>query len=84
MVLAEADRVGNLVGELIDADVDAQFQERAHDVGVEVGDRAREEPDLLFLTVAGRDQKHMVDEIEVELQAAIAVGDERGGKAGVA
>ena len=31
------------------------------------------------MAVAGRDQKH--DEIEIELKAAIAVGDERGGKA---
>ena len=37
MVLAEADRVGNLVGELIDADLDAKLREDAHELGIEVG-----------------------------------------------
>ena len=41
MVLAETDRVGNLVGQLIDADLDAEFREDAHDVGIEIGDGAR-------------------------------------------
>ena len=48
MVLAEADRVRNLVGKFVNANLDAKCQQRAHDVGIEVGNGSREEPDLLF------------------------------------
>ena len=71
MVLAEADRIRNLVGELIDADLDAQFREDAHYVGIEIGDGAREEPDLLSTTVARRHQQLMIEEIEIELKRAL-------------
>ena len=80
MVLAEADRVGNLVGELIDADLDAEFREDAHDVGIEIGDGAREEPDLLLTAVARRRPQLMVEEIEIELERALPVRDRRGGQ----
>ena len=71
MILAETDRVRNLVGQLIDADLDAKLGEDAHDLGIEIGDRAREKADLLLTAVAGRCPQHVVEEIEIELEAAI-------------
>jgi hypothetical protein len=80
MVLAEADRIGNFVRRLVDADLDTKFREDAHDVGVEVGDGAREEPDLLSTAVARRHPQLMIEEIEIELESAIPERDRRGGQ----
>ena len=53
-ILAEADRIWNLIGQLIDTDVDAKLSERAHNLSIKIGNRARVEPDLLVTAVAGR------------------------------
>ena len=81
LILAEADRVGNLVGKLVDADVDAKFRKRAHDVRIEIGHAPRVEPDRLFAAVAGRAAQHVVEKVEVELEAAIAIRNCRRGQA---
>ena len=41
MILAEPDRIRNFVGQLIDADIDAKLGKDAHDLGIEICDRAR-------------------------------------------
>src|SRR6476646_1235058 len=80
VVLAEADRVGNLVGQLIEADLDAELREDAHDSGIEVGDRAWEKPDLLFIPVARRGPQYVVEKIEFEVERALPVRERRGGQ----
>ena len=79
-ILAEADRIGNLIGQFVDTDVDAKLSEGAHDLGIQIGNRARVELDLRSTAVAGRCPQHVIEEIEVELKAAIAVRDRRGGQ----
>src|SRR4029079_6674217 len=81
LILAEPDRVGNFVGKLVDADVDAEFGKRAHDVRIEIGHAARVEPDRLFAALAGRDAQHMVQTVEVGLEAAVAIRNRRRGQA---
>ena len=81
MILAETNRVGNLVGQLIDADLYAKLREGAHEICVEIGDGARAERDVLLTAVAGRNPQHVVQEVEIELKAAIPKRNWGGGQA---
>jgi hypothetical protein len=81
MILAEPDRIRNLVGQLIDADLDAKLGEGAHDFGVEIGDRAREESHLPLTTFARRHPQYIVEEIEIKLEGTISERNWRRGQA---
>ena len=81
MILAETNCVGNLVGQLIDADLYAKLREGAHEIRVEIGDGARAELDCPLTAIAGRDKQHVVQEVEIELEAAILEGNWGRGQA---
>ena len=79
MILAEGDCIRNLVRHLINADLQPKLSERMHHLCVKIGHGSRVELNLFAGAVARRDPQDMVDEIEVDLEAAIAVRNRRGG-----
>ena len=56
-------------GIVVDCDVDAELSQRDHHVGIEFRDRHRPQHDLAEMAVARRDPQHMIDEIELDLEA---------------
>ena len=71
-VLGERRGVGDLDGAGQDVDLDAQGGERRHRLVVEAGDRARLEGHGSLLAVGGAQGQDVVDEVELDLQAALA------------
>src|SRR4029077_6074647 len=70
-----------LVRDLIDADLNAKFRERAHDFGIEVRDRPRREADPFLRAIVAAHPEHMIDEIELELKVPHPIGNWRGAQA---
>jgi hypothetical protein len=77
-VLREPHRVGQLVGHIVDGDVDAEFGECSHDGGIKARDRMPGERKLPLPAVASGNAQDMIDEVEVDLERPVAVGDRRG------
>ena len=80
VVLAEADWRVDLVRQVVDADLDAQFGQNAHQLGVKCGDGARMKPDLPDGAIARGGEQHMPRKIEIELECALAKGNRRRGQ----
>ena len=75
------DRVGQLVRHVMDANLDAELGQGLHDLGIEIGDRPRIKPDLPDRAVVGRCDQRGIQKIELELEAAVTIGDGRRGQA---
>jgi hypothetical protein len=75
MVLTERDGVWNLIWQLVDGHFDADIRERVQKVGIEIRNRARNEPYLSLCSVARRRKQHMIQKIKIELEGAVAVGN---------
>ncbi|MGB6769555.1 MAG: hypothetical protein WBE50_15980 [Methyloceanibacter sp.] len=54
MILAETNRVPDLVWQLVNANLDAEVRKGVHEVGLKVDDGSRKERDLPSTAVAGR------------------------------
>ena len=74
-VQVERDGVGDLHGTGRDRDVDAAASEPRQEVAVEARDRARLEAHREGSRVAVGDVQTVVDEVEVDLELAVAVRD---------
>src|ERR1700730_15451124 len=81
VVLREADRIGQLVRQLVDRDVDAEFGEIGHHSAVETRDRLSGQGELTRCAVAGRHPQLMIDEVEVDLEGSGTVRYRRSGQA---
>src|SRR6185369_3819170 len=78
IVLVEADRIGQLVRHVMNADLDAELLQRLDDLGIEIGDRPRIKPDLPDRTVVGRSDQRVIQKVQLELEA---IRDGRRGQA---
>ena len=79
-ILGERDRIGDFVRLAVDRDRDAEAGQRVQHVAVEFRDRHRLEHDLAEVAVAGAHPQHVIDEVEIDLEGARAVGDRRRGE----
>lgn len=77
-ILRKRDRVGDFVRYLVNGDVDSEVFQIGHDRRVEARDRLTGQRESPLGAVAGRDAERVIDEIEVDLERAVAVGDRRG------
>ena len=80
-VPAEGDAAGDLAGQRVDRRVEPEFGERRHHLTVELGHRFRREHDLAGMVVARLHPKEVIDEIEIDLEGAVAGGHRRGRQA---
>src|SRR4249919_3086896 len=67
-ILAKADRVHQLVGSLVDVDVDSGLRQGSLDGSEKLGDRLRAQRNLQLPSVAGIDAQNVIDKIECDLQ----------------
>src|SRR5882724_7810026 len=78
IVVRESDWIRQFIRHLVDDRVDAKFGKRRHDQGVEARDGLTRKRKLPPRAVAGQYPQGMVDEIELDLEMARAVGNRRG------
>src|SRR5262245_55321753 len=76
-VLLEGNAVGNLARHGHDVDFYAEFAQRNHHIFVEFGDAHRLEHKLPEISFARPYPQHMIDEIQIDLKAAVAPRDWR-------
>ena len=80
LVLAEGRWRRDFAGTFLDGTGDAEFAQRRHQRGIEVGDALRPQRQAPRIAVAHGDVEHVLIEIEFNLEAAGAVRDGRGGQ----
>ena len=74
---AEADRVGDFAGVLIDSHREVELAQRAHDRRMKIGNAARLEFHGAGRTVARADEEDLLNEIELELKCPVPMGNRR-------
>src|SRR5258708_19568778 len=81
MVFGERNRIFDLGRNLPDVHVDAALMKARHRLGIEVGHRSRGERHPAMAAVAESDHELVIDEVELDVEDAGAIGDRRGRQA---
>jgi len=77
LVYGERDRVGNLVWNRMDRDVDSQTPQCVEQLSIKLRDRNRAEVDGTHPALARDDRERVAEEVEVDLKGSAAVRDRR-------